>query len=124
MSFEHPNNLTKQEFEEFENNLKQERDFGYIPELEFLRKYFMAYSTTKRMENTFKSNDSVFGGLSGSINRLKIFGMSIASGLSNYGTDDLPLTKIVNAIMDQRKIPDVEQYIYIDPKSVSFNFND
>lgn len=45
--------------------------------------------------------------------------MSIAAGLNTLGTPELPLTKIVNAIMDQKKISETEEYVYLDPKSLT-----
>lgn len=45
--------------------------------------------------------------------------MSIASGLNTLGTPELPLTKLVNAIMDQKKTSETEEYIYFDPKSLT-----
>lgn len=37
------------------------------------------------------------------------------------GTKNLPVTRIVDAIMEQKNIPEIEDYRYFDPKMLKVN---
>ena len=71
MMHNNPNNLSKQEFEEFEKYLKEERNLDDIPEYTCLKKLLMGFSPTKFLESSKQGDSSVFSNLTGSVSFLK-----------------------------------------------------
>lgn len=67
MMHNNPNNLSKQEFDEFEKYLKEERNLDDIPEYTCLRKLLLGFSPTRSLESSKHGDSSVFSNLTGSV---------------------------------------------------------
>lgn len=131
--------LTKLEIDKFEEQLYIEREKlngnttadeskkRALPELTFLKSIAMGLQGGMHREMTDSANNGPtsspsFANLTGSLRKsISVFGeqlKSIASGLNSYGDRhyQLPLTRIVDAVVNNKPHTLSDEYVIVDPK--------